>query len=143
MPATPRGITCLTRDNYISTKTSTVALSLTIDRNFARISACQESARINAFEKMSVQPTLMPISGFCERCASAKIVNLFSLSNKKFLEPLRFAIVSALNLKIGDTLPFPRSGYLLREPHDTRGLAEAESSWGFRDAHPHDHPRRG
>lgn len=36
------------QDNYIS-RASTVAQSLTIDRNFARISERQESARINAF----------------------------------------------------------------------------------------------
>ena len=54
-------------------RASIVAQSLTIDWNFARISSCQESARINAFYYV-LPPALSPVTGASMRSAIAKLI---------------------------------------------------------------------
>ena len=62
-------------------RASTVAQSLTIDRNFARISSSQESARINAFHHVFAFHPLSHDWGF-KRSAIANIYNNRLTPNK-------------------------------------------------------------
>ena len=66
-------------------RASVVAQSLTVIRNFARISESQESARINAFNYV-VPPALSPVTGASMRSAIAKIYifpNIYSNQAEK------------------------------------------------------------
>ena len=79
-----RETSCRMARNHISTGIYRCS-TLDFDMKFCEISGCQESARINAFHKMSADPPTLPVTGLLRCGLHGKVTHLFAFGKQIFM----------------------------------------------------------